>query len=226
MDSWDNWDLWGSGGDPMGGGDVTGGWGLPNAGGDQTGDTSVGDSGWQVGQAPDGSTVYTDPQGNQYRDDGTPIGPNAPGNGANGPSSGGFPGPGGTGGGSGADSGGGTSLSDILKMLGGGAGLAGLFAPAISGLIQSKQNKDAQQQLQQAAKDANDLVSGIYDKSTAAYQPYTQMGAGAAGQLPGLVYKPGQTPDSNLAGQFGPLAGGYQPLGAGRGMTLGQMLKR
>lgn len=90
----------------------------------------------------------------------------------------------------------------LLSMLGvGGGALMGLHAT----------NK-ATDQMQGGITKASDLITKMLGESSGAFKPFTDMGAAGAARLSAL-------PQSNLAAQFGPLAGSFGPLGNGRGIT-------
>ena len=104
-------------------------------------------------------------------------------------------------GGSGA---GGMDWTAIVRALTGGGGygsLLAMLAPALGGALRYRTTNRASDQMQNAAKDANALVSGIYGKSEGMYMPYVNAGQSALKNAQGLI---------------------YQPLGS-RSLTLGQL---
>ena len=110
-------------------------------------------------------------------------------------------------------------LDSIAKALGltnkdGSAnllGLAGILGPLLGGIMAKNATSKASDQMQNAAKDANTMVQGMYQPAQAAFQPFINAGQGAIAKASGMNYQP-------LAPQF-------QPLGAGRAMTLGALGK-
>ncbi len=123
---------------------------------------------------------------------------------------------------------GGSSASSVLKALGlvkgdGSLDMVGL-ATLLGGLggtlnLSSAQGK-ASEQLQAAAKQANEQAQGLIGGARDAYAPYMAAGTSALGQMQGLVGKPlaaqfhSQGPTSNAAAKFR------------GGMTLAELTKR
>ena len=118
------------------------------------------------------------------------------------------------GGGAGVAPGGSSAgLGEIIKAItGGGSGVGSLMAmlaPLLGAGLQYKATGKASDQMQQAAKDANALVSGIYGGSKDMYMPYVTAGQNALAKAQGMGYQP--------------MAQNYKPLGSGAAMTLGKL---
>lgn len=126
-------------------------------------------------------------------------------------------------GGGGGGGSGGFDWSKLLGALGfkgmdnGGLGqIISALLPILGGVYASHNVNRASDQMQTAINNANDRITGILGGTNGLFKPYTDLGANAAAQL-------GQFGPHALAGQFGGLAGGFRPLGTGRGITLGNL---
>ena len=89
-------------------------------------------------------------------------------------------------------------------------GLMSALAPFLGGALAYNATNKATDQMQQGIQNSNEAITKILG-GTSPYAPYMQAGQNALGNLGNIGYKP--------------MAGNYQPLGAGRAMTLGQMAK-
>lgn len=129
-----------------------------------------------------------------------------------------------------------TMLGQLMKMLGGGQGLASLAGLVGGGINANNATKEAQERMERAVSEANDTVRGLLGGAQEAYKPYTDAGAQAVAKLSAMG-------PSNLAAQFGPVAGGgalagrfgqisqgpigqasnmasrFKPLGSGRALS-------
>jgi len=141
--------------------------------------------------------------------------------------------------GGGADPGSTPSISDLAKTLGKALGitsaadlgkLAAMIAPFAGALYSNSKTKTAANQLNNSLNTANTTLTDAYTKAGANLQPYAQAGTDAMSRAPGMMFKP--TNYGALAQNFGSINGGgplspqFQPLGAGRGLTLGNIAKR
>lgn len=119
-----------------------------------------------------------------------------------------------------------SSLSSLAKMFGltnkDGSLNLGSLLPLLAGVGGSiygiSQNNKATNQVLGGINNANKIVTDTLGGNKALYQPYIDAGQSAMQKMQNAA-------PSNIAAQFGPLAGNYQALGSGRGLTLGKMSK-
>lgn len=120
---------------------------------------------------------------------------------------------------------GGTSIGSLVKQLGSALGinsagdlakLAAMIAPFAGALYSNNRTNKAAGQLNNAINTANTTLTDAYGKAATGFQPYADAGKTALANAPGMMFKPTN---------YGGISPQFQPLGAGRGLTLGNIAK-